>query len=218
MAARVSGNRQLSWMFAPLTASDSGTPRPSTRRLHLRPFFPLVGGVGTHRLLRCRSFVLGSVDALPAPGYAFHLVVLGQPGPPYLKEKTCLLPALEMSVHCAGGTKFPGQSLPLASGAEHIHDRREDLPRRHGLSTGARLTLVLAVRLTNTRWNKRLDLAPQLIRYRPRLDLCHVGLHLHPVSLVSITRIHRRNLSRYYLRISSQSCRLNQIECVGFSP
>src|SRR5208283_3136572 len=87
--ARGAGRARITWSsvavrsftsctLAPLATIDSGTPRPSTNKLRLRPFFSPIRGVGPHALHRQRSFGHGPVHALPVPGYAFHLVILGQ--------------------------------------------------------------------------------------------------------------------------------------------
>src|ERR1035438_9294962 len=130
-------------MLAPLATSDSGTPRASTNRLLLRPFFSPIRGVRSHALSSQRSFPHGPIDALPVPGDALHLVVLGQSGSPYLDEEAFTLPALEMSMHGAGAAVLFGQRLPLTAGAKHIDNRRENLPRWHRLASCSRLALIL---------------------------------------------------------------------------
>ena len=62
-------------------------PRASTKRLRLRPFFPPIRGVRSHAFQRQRCLACCPVHALPAPGYALHLVVLGQSRLPYFPEK-----------------------------------------------------------------------------------------------------------------------------------
>src|ERR1700736_2763471 len=160
--------------LAPLATSDSGTPRASTNKLLLRPFFSLIRRVRPHAFSGQRSFPHGPVDALPVPGDALHFVVLGQSGSPYLEKKTFLLPALKIGVHGAGTAVLLGQRLPLTAGAKHIDNRREDLPRRHRLATRSRLAPILPSPRPLSHWNQRLNLAPQHVRHCPRLDLRHL--------------------------------------------
>src|ERR1017187_8488677 len=113
-------------------------PRASTRRLRLRPFFPSIGGVGSHAFSRQRCFARGPIHALPTPSDALHFAVLGQAGLPYLQEKAFPLPALEVGMHGTGAAVLLGQPLPLAAGAKHIDNRRKNLPRWHRLAFPSR--------------------------------------------------------------------------------
>jgi hypothetical protein len=176
-------------MLAPLATSDSGMPRPSTRRLRLRPFFPPVGRIGPGALLPQRRLVHGSIDTLPCPRYAFHLVVLGQTLPPDPKEEAFLLPTLEMRVYGAGAAILLRQCLPLTSGPKHVDEGREYVPRRHRLATSSRFAPVAAALRPFSLRNQRFNLAPQRVRHGPRLDLCHLALHLRPIPLVTNTII-----------------------------
>src|ERR1700692_2670722 len=180
-------------------------PRASTRRLRLRPFFPPSGGVRANALLAQRRLAEAPTHALPAPGDTLHLVVLGQAGLPDLHEKAFPLPTLEIRVHGAGAAVLLGQSLPLAAGAKHINNRRENLPCRHRLAPRSWLALVFPPALPFGLWNQPLDLAPQRVRHCPRLDLCHPGRYLHPILLPRDKTINGRNQSNYYLRIRSKS-------------
>ena len=59
---------------------------------------------------------MAPVDALPTPGNALHLVVLGQPGFPQVAKHVGRLPLQKALVHGAGTAKaLSGQRLPLAS-------------------------------------------------------------------------------------------------------
>jgi len=161
--------------LAPATISESGAPRPSTSRLRLVPFFPPVGRVVPHRLLRQRSFALRAVQALPFPCDAFHLVVLRQPGAPQAHEEPFLLPPLEVVMNGAGAAETLGQSLPLAAGAEHIHDGGKNIARRHRFASAARPpaepALALGARIASRQ--QRLDPRPKPVGYFPRLDSRH---------------------------------------------
>src|SRR5580765_6812525 len=92
MAVSTSSSRLQSWTLAPVTTSDNGTPRPSTRRWRLLPFFSPIRGVGAHGFLCQWRLHHRAVDALPAPGDALHLVVLGQTRFPQSFEEACSLP------------------------------------------------------------------------------------------------------------------------------
>src|SRR5687767_2357391 len=92
MALSTASSCVTSCALAPVTTSDNGTPRPSTSRWRLLPFFSPIGRVGSDRLLRQWRFEHGPVDALPSPGDALHLVVLGKPSLPDRLKYACLLP------------------------------------------------------------------------------------------------------------------------------
>ena len=64
--------------MGPVTESDSGTPRASTRRWRLLPFFPPICRVWAGCFLTKGRLDHGPVYALPLPGNPFHLVVLKQ--------------------------------------------------------------------------------------------------------------------------------------------
>ena len=102
MRRSVASSSFTSCALAPLATRDSGMPRASTSRLRLRPFFPPIRGMGTHTRLRQGCLAHAPIDALPAPGDALHLIVFGQPCLPEAKKKSCLLPALKMSMHRTG--------------------------------------------------------------------------------------------------------------------
>jgi hypothetical protein len=205
MHRNVDASSWESCTLAPPATSDSGTPRPSTRRLRLRPFFPPVGGVRPCTLLRQRSFARGPVYALPFPGDALHLVVFGQSRLPETKKKARLLPALKMRMHCAGAAKFPRQRLPLAARAQHVNDGREDPPGRHGLSPRSRPALIDSIPPPTDPRDKRLYLRPKRIGNRPRLDLCHAVRHLRPTRIALHYAFIEGYQVEHYLRISSKA-------------
>ena len=67
MRFRVASSNFESCTFALLATSDSGTPRASTNRLLLRPFFSPIRRVRPHAFGCQRSFARGPVDTLPIP-------------------------------------------------------------------------------------------------------------------------------------------------------
>src|ERR1019366_2081383 len=67
---------------------DSGMPGPSTNSIRLLPFFSPIRGVWPDRFLRQWGFHHSPVAALPAPGDALHVVVLGQPRLPQGMEES----------------------------------------------------------------------------------------------------------------------------------
>jgi hypothetical protein len=163
--------------LAPPATSDSGTPRPSTRRLRLRPFFsPGRWGSALH--------LVAPAELCPWPRLRSAISRRCPPSrrirpvpPARDEEKARLLPALKMRMHCAGAAKFPRQRLPLAARAQHVNDGREDPPGRHGLSPRSRPALIDSIPPPTDPRDKRLYLRPKRIRNRPRLDLCHAVRH-----------------------------------------
>ena len=204
IASSVGSKSFTSCTLAPLTASNSGTPRPSTNKLRLRPFFPPIRGVRSHALLPPRRFSHRPIGALPLPGYALHAVIFGQAGLPQSKKESGLLPVLKILMHRAGRAKLARQGFPLNTRAQHINNRGEHLPRRHGLAPPSRLAPVGLFSRPLPRWNQRLQLRPQLIRYCPRLDLFHPGRHLRPSHTFGLRLSAFQNQDKHYLRISSK--------------
>jgi hypothetical protein len=216
--SKVDSSSFMSCTLAPPATSDSGTPRPSVSRLRLRPFFPRSVGFPPRALGGQRRFSHGPVDALPLPGDALHAVVFGQSRLPQLEEKTRLVPVLKMLVHRAGTAELPGQRFPLASGAQNVHDGGEDPPRRHGLAPASRLAPVGLFSRPLPRWNQRLQLRPQLIRYCPRLDLFHPGRYLRPSHTFGLRLSAFQNQDKHYLRISSKNLSTNSAGRRRFGP
>src|SRR5665213_1278403 len=184
---------------------DSGTPRPSTSSIRLLPFFPPIRGVWPDRFLCQRGFHQRPVDALPAPGDALHIVVLGQPRLPQSTEQSRSLPFQKAFVDRTGTAEsLLGQGLPLAACAQHVHDRLEHRARFLGLAPTARLTLeLLFAQACRPLWHERLHPLPERIRYFPRGQF---GLRQWPSPLCACVR-RRENSVTYYLRISSMSSR-----------
>jgi hypothetical protein len=103
-----------------------------------------------------------------------HPVILGQASLPQLLEKASPIPVLKVLMHRASRTELAWQCFPLNTGPQNVNNRREDLSRRHWLASSPRLALVLSPWFPPAYWNQRLNLAPQIIRNRPRLDLGHL--------------------------------------------
>jgi hypothetical protein len=108
------------------------------------------------------------------PGNAVHPVVLGQADLPQFLEKASPVPVLKILMHRASGTELARQCFPLNAGPQNVNNRRKHLSGTHGFASRTSLTLVLSPWLTPAYWNQRLNLAPQIIRNRPRLDLGHI--------------------------------------------
>ncbi len=81
-ALRTSSRCLQSLTFAPLTMSENGTPRPSTNRWRLLPFFPPIRRVRPDGFLCQWRLHHRAIHALPPPRDALHVVVLGQAGLP----------------------------------------------------------------------------------------------------------------------------------------
>ena len=201
--SRVGSSNFTSCTLAPLATSDSGTPRASTSKLRLRPFFSPVRGVRSHAFDRQGSFSGGPVDALPLPRDALHPVVFGQPRLPQMEKEPRPLPVLKMPMHRAGAAILFGQGLPLAAGAQNVHHGGEDAPRRHRLTPRSRLAPIPPARLPLLDGNQGFHLRPQFVRYRPRLDLCHPARYLLPTCTLCFQLFARAYQVRHYLRISS---------------
>jgi len=144
MASSVWASSFTSCRLAPATISESGAPRPSTSRLRLVPFFPPIGRVISHGLLRQRRFALCPVQALPFPSDSRQVVILRQPSAPQAHKESFLLPWLKVMVNGAGAAETLGERLPLTTGAEHIDDGGKNLARRNRLAPAARPTVILA--------------------------------------------------------------------------
>jgi len=167
MRRKVASSSFTSCRLAPLATSDSGTPRASTRRLRLRPFFSPIRGVRPHAFGCQRSLMHGPIDALPAPGDALHLVVFGESCLPQAEKKASALPSLKVCVNRAGTTEFTRQSLPLAARTQHINDGGKDLSGGNRLASRAGLSTILASVSPGDDGNKRLHSGPKHIRNCP---------------------------------------------------
>jgi hypothetical protein len=64
---------------------------------------------------------------LPEPGYALHIVVLGETSLPKLGKKTGPQPPLKVGVNSAGAAEpFFGKRLPLAACAQYVNNSFKD--------------------------------------------------------------------------------------------
>ncbi len=87
ISSSTSSNCVTSCRFAPVTTSDNGTPRPSTNRCLLVPFFSPVGRVLTNCFQGQWCLDHCPVYTLPFPGDAFHLIVFSKAGAPESNKK-----------------------------------------------------------------------------------------------------------------------------------
>lgn len=143
----ISSSTNSSWLtssrFAPVTTIDSGTPRPSTKRWRLLPFFSPIGRVWTNRLTGKRGFYHDAVYALPSPGDSLHLIIFGKSFSPEGNKKTCFHPAQKMGMDCTGTAKpFFGQCFPLATSPENIQNGFKHLAWRYRLPTATSFAFV----------------------------------------------------------------------------
>lgn len=100
------------------------------------PFFSPIRRVAAHRLLGQRRFHHCTINTLPAPGDALHLVVLGKARLPYRFKETRSLPLKESFVDGTCAVKaLLGQRLPLAASAQYIDDGLKHLSGRLGRSS-----------------------------------------------------------------------------------
>jgi hypothetical protein len=103
-----------------------------------------------------------------------HPVILGQASLPQFLEKTRSIPVLKVLMHRAGRTELARQCFPLNAGPQNVNNRRKDLSRRHWFTPSTSLALVLPPWFPLACRDQRLNLAPQIIRNRPRPDLGHI--------------------------------------------
>jgi hypothetical protein len=95
------------------------------------------------------SFGHSAIDTLPVPGDAFHLIVFSKAGTPDRDKETGMHPAHEMGVNSTRATEsFLWQRLPLAAGAQNVHDSFKDLTVLHRLFATAGFTSIHFVRVT----------------------------------------------------------------------
>lgn len=149
----------------------SGVPRPSTRRWRLVPFFPPIRWIPSNGFLRKRCFGHCSIDALPIPGNPLQFVIIDQASLPECQEKPGLSPLQKVTVNGTGATELLlWQSLPVATGSQHIDNALKDPSGWQWLASAARAPLVLLVRVSCKTRNQRFYLLPQGIRHFPRLN------------------------------------------------
>jgi transposase len=154
--------------FAAVTMIDSGTPRPSTSRWRLLPFFSPIRRVRPDSFLSQRRFHHWPVDILPSPRDAFKVVILRQPGLPQGFEHAGFLPLEKALVNCARATEALGrQRLPLTARAQHVNDALEHQARILGFAPTTGFAHVVLGRLTPALWNQGFDPLPKSVRHFP---------------------------------------------------
>jgi hypothetical protein len=73
-----------------------------------------------------RSLDHDTIDALPAPCDALHLVVLGKTCAPKKNKETSIHPSNKMGMNGAGASiTFLWEGFPLATGSQNIENRLE---------------------------------------------------------------------------------------------
>ena len=168
LLAKTLPNWLTSCRLAPVTTTDNGTPRPSTRIWRFVPFFSSIRGVGSGTLFGQRCLVHAAIYRLPFPSYPFQIVIFGQTTLPKLQEKAFLLPFSEISMNC---TRTPnnifGQCFPLNPSSQHINNRGKDLARLKGLSSSANLASILLFFISPGRRYQWLYYFPEGIRHFP---------------------------------------------------
>ena len=103
-----------------------------------------------------------TVDGLPPPGNALHVVALGQPGLLQGLEEAGLLPIEEARVNCTGVAKaHGGQGIPLTAREQNIHDALEHLPCGLRQAPGIKPTHVLFVQQRHPLRNQWLHALPE---------------------------------------------------------
>ena len=176
MVSSTASSCVTSCLLAPVTIMDSGTPRASTRIWRLLPFFSPIRRIRSYSFLGERSLDRSSVNALPSPSDAFHLIVFSKPCTPKSQEKAFFQPYSEILVDRAGTAKaLLGECLPLATCTQHEKDSFKHSPCIHRFSTASRLTLedLVCWSLQALR-NKGLRPLPELLGNLPRSNSCHI--------------------------------------------
>src|ERR1700752_3528329 len=168
MALSTSSIRLPSLTLAAVTMIDNGTPRPSTSRCRLLPFFPPIRRVWPDGFLCQRCFHHRAVDALPSPGYPLHLIVLGQACLPQRFEYSGLLPLQKPRVHRTRTTKaLARQCLPLTASTQYVHDGLEHQAWRLWFATPATLADIFLARISAPLRQQRFNPLPELVRHGP---------------------------------------------------
>jgi hypothetical protein len=138
----------------------------------LLPFFSPVSRVATYSLLSHWCFGHRSINTLPVPGNACHLIVFGKAGTPDGNKEAGMHPSHEMSVNRTRAAEpLLWQCLPLAAGSKYVHNGFKDLSVLHRLSTAARFTSVQFVWVSLWSRNQLRNFLPESVRDFPRLNL-----------------------------------------------
>ena len=128
MASRTASNCDTSCRLAPVTTSDNATPRPSTSKWRLLPFFPPIRRIGADALLSHWRLYHCTVNTLPSPGNAFKLVVLSETQFAQCLKDPCLLPLQEAGVDCAGTAVALGRAGPSTGSLCAVQTRCLQIP------------------------------------------------------------------------------------------
>ena len=155
----VGSTRRTSCVFAPDTASASGTPPPSVRRERLVPDLPRSVGFGPVFFPAERSLRHRSVEALPAPIDALQLVVLSKRFLPESEEHAPLCPVRKIPVERGRRTELARCRIPLAAGPQH-----EQNPVEYSTPVDSGSAPELADSVPR---QKRLDAIPEFVRSTP---------------------------------------------------
>src|SRR3990172_5921804 len=140
---RTASSWDTSCRLAPVTINDSGAPRSSTRTWRLVPFFSPIRRIRTYCFLCHRGLDHRSVDALPLPCDPFHLVILGKPSAPKVKEKPRFHPTHEISMDRTGTSKYIlRQCLPFTTCAKNIDNALKYPAIRNRLTTTTWLAFI----------------------------------------------------------------------------
>src|SRR6185437_2906625 len=142
MASSVSATSFWSGTLAPLTATPSGTPRPSTSVERLTPSLPRSVGFFPVFFPTQRRFGYRPVQALPLPADPFQIVVFAQGEFPQLLERAPFHTLLEIGVNRAAGAELLGHRLPLAARGQHIQDAAHDVSHRQSRASALATALV----------------------------------------------------------------------------
>lgn len=169
-------------MLDPLATRDSRMRHASNRRLSLRLFFPRSVKFGaTHSCANgafpvapstlCQRQAMPSISSYSTCP-AFHLSGKGLPsasaGSRRARRWHCRIPWVAPSTdnRFEAHTRRPGKPAVRASACAPL--------LAYAGTSGLR---------SSPLWSQRLDSAPQCVRHRVRLDLCHAELHARPVPL-----------------------------------
>jgi len=166
-----------SFRLAPVTTSDNGTPRSSTRMFRFVPFFSPIRRVRPDRLDRQWRFDHRPIGRLPLPGDSLHFIIFYQAALPESFEEPRARPLLELSMNHrrAHAFKFLSrQRIPDDASAEHINDGCKKQPVCVlPFASSTRLALEYFDRVTHFFRNQRLHQVPELFRNLPCLYTSH---------------------------------------------
>ena len=123
----------MSWALAPATTTLSGPPLASARMLRLLPALPR--SVGWRRVPPPQTGLAhGAVSRLPFPVHRSQFLALLNQHRPDALQNAEFNPALEGLMDGAVVSQFPGQAVPVATGAHPEYDAVQDSPRLNALA------------------------------------------------------------------------------------